>query len=268
MGKDTAIGWCDATFNPWWGCTRVSPGCERCYAESFANRIGQDIWGPTTPRRFFGENHWNEPLRWDAKARADGVRRRVFCASMADICEDRDDLRYWRDRLIQVVQHTRHLDWLFLTKRPENYVPLFGAGFFQANPHVWPGFTAENQEQLEKRVAHVLALPGRGTKWISAEPLLSSIDFEPSGALWPLCRSTKEDHDGGMWCDEPSIEWVVVGLESGDGYRDVGIEPLVSIVEQCRAAQVACYVKQDAGRFPGQRGRIPDEYWQVKEFPR
>lgn len=267
MGKDTAIGWCDATFNPWWGCTRVSPGCERCYAETFAKRVGQDIWGPTKGRRFFGEKHWNEPIHWDAKARREGRRLKVFCASMADICEDHEQLEPWRTRLIELVKHTRNIDWLFLTKRPENYLKMFGDGFFRSNPHVWPGFTAENQEQLDKRVGHVVRIPGKGRKWISAEPLLSRLDVRSH------LRRTEHVRENGsvgkiIARHIDGIVWVVVGGESGCEFRDPGVEHLISVVDQCKATVVACYVKQDAGRLPGQQGRIPDEYWSVKEFPR
>ena len=226
-----------------------------------------DIWGTKTSRRFFGEKHWSEPIHWDAKARKGGKRLKVFCASMADICEEHEQLEPWRTRLIELVKHTRNLDWLFLTKRPENYALMFGDGFFFSNPHVWPGFTAENQEMLDKRIECVLLLPGLGKKWISAEPLLGPLSFRwSSWDDWKDCNGgnrPRVNHLDGL----RMLDWVVVGGESGDKYRDPGIEPLTSIVDQCREANVACFVKQDAGRFPGQQGRIPDQYWSVKQFP-
>ena len=262
MGKETEIGWCDSTFNPWWGCVRVSPGCEHCYAQSFTTRLGMDLWGPTAPRRFFGDKHWDEPLRWDAHARTSGKPWRVFCASMADICENREDLLPYRERLMSLVAHTRHLTWLFLTKRPEDYLRLFGEGFFLANSHVWPGFTAENQAMLDKRATAVFELPGSGKKWMSAEPLLGPLDFTE----WMECTCTSE----GEHCQVclSGLDWVVVGGESGDPRRDCGIEPIVSIVSQCTAAGVPVYVKQDCARLPGQQGRIPDEIWKRKEWPK
>jgi protein gp37 len=92
MGKETAISWTHHTFNPWWGCQRVSPGCTNCYAETFDKRIGGKHWGPTAPRRFFGPKHWAEPLKWARAAAKAGERHRVFCASMADVFEDRPEL--------------------------------------------------------------------------------------------------------------------------------------------------------------------------------
>src|SRR3954468_10860946 len=82
MGKDSKIEWTHHTFNPWWGCVRVSPACKHCYAESWAKRVGMALWGPKAPRRFFSDAHWREPLRWNKDALRDGIRRRVFCASM------------------------------------------------------------------------------------------------------------------------------------------------------------------------------------------
>ena len=119
MSERTAIGWCDHTFNPWWGCQRVSDGCARCYAEAMAKRTGNPVWGPGA-RRFFGEKHWQEPVRWNAAAERLSVRRRVFCGSMCDVFEDRPDLVEPRGRLWRLIRATPHLDWLLLTKRPEN----------------------------------------------------------------------------------------------------------------------------------------------------
>lgn len=139
MGEQTAIEWCDHTWSPWWGCQRVSPGCEHCYAETFAKRVGHGkrlpmIWGPqaTAERKFFGDAHWAEPLKWNAKAARDGVRRRVFCASMADVFEDRADLVEPRTRVFALMAMTPWLDWLVLTKRPEHMARWVGEA---ANAH-------------------------------------------------------------------------------------------------------------------------------------
>ncbi|HEY2512934.1 MAG TPA: DUF5131 family protein, partial [Polyangiaceae bacterium] len=118
MVANSKIQWTDHTFNPWWGCQRVSPGCEHCYAEAFAKRTGHGVWGPTAQRRFFGEAHWKEPLKWNEAAKRSGQRARVFCASMADVFEDRWELEPHRARLAGLIRVTPHLDWLLLTKRP------------------------------------------------------------------------------------------------------------------------------------------------------
>jgi len=126
--KSTEIAWTHSTWNPWWGCTKVSPGCKRCYAETFAKRVGFKVWGQDGERRAFGNKHWAEPLRWNAEAEKAGERRRVFCASMADVFEDHSVAIAERPRLWSLIERTPMLDWLLLTKRPEN-VDLLG-------PHV------------------------------------------------------------------------------------------------------------------------------------
>jgi hypothetical protein len=138
MGKETGIAWTDATFNPWWGCQRVSPGCEHCYAEAQAKRYGHAVWGPesTTARRFFGDKHWNEPRKWNADARAKFEVRRVFCASMADVFEDNRDLDGWRDRLWDLIEATPSLNWQLLTKRPENIARLIRPAWLVAAARV------------------------------------------------------------------------------------------------------------------------------------
>jgi protein gp37 len=140
MAKDSRIEWTHHTFNPWWGCVKVSPACANCYAETWAHRLGAKIWGRHAPRRFFGDEHWKHPLRWNAEAERDQVRRRVFCASMADVFEVRAELNPWRARLWPLIEQTPWLDWLLLTKRPKNVRRM--APWGSRWPHnVWLGTT-------------------------------------------------------------------------------------------------------------------------------
>lgn len=99
MGQDSKIEWTDHTFNPWTGCTKVSPACAHCYAEAWAKRTGIVQWGDSAPRRRTSEANWRQPLIWDREAAKAGVRRRVFCASLADVFEDRDELHAMAQRL-------------------------------------------------------------------------------------------------------------------------------------------------------------------------
>ena len=119
MGEKSAIAWTEATFNPWVGCSKVSAGCTNCYAErDFAIRRKFVEWGPGKPRRRTSEAYWKQPLKWDRQAAKDGVRRKVFCASLADVFDQEVD-DSWRDDLFALIRRTPHLDWLILTKRPE-----------------------------------------------------------------------------------------------------------------------------------------------------
>ncbi len=151
MGKDTAISWCHHTFNPWHGCEKVSPGCANCYAEAFSKRIGRDIWGRGKPRRFFGDKHWAEPRKWNEDAMRAGERRRVFCASMADVFEADGSLVAHRERLWLLIESTPHLDWLLLTKRPENAAGMAPwRGRWPAN--VWLGTRLRRANRNKARV--------------------------------------------------------------------------------------------------------------------
>ena len=119
MGKNSKIEWTHHTFNPWWGCTRVSAACVHCYAETWSKRLGKKLWGPKAPRRFLSDAYWMEPIKWNREAKQQGHRARVFCASMADVFEARSDLNASRERLWKLIEETPQLDWLLLTKRPE-----------------------------------------------------------------------------------------------------------------------------------------------------
>src|ERR1035437_10015657 len=175
MGKNSSIEWTDHTFNPWWGCARVSPGCNNCYAEAWARRVGENIWGAKQDRRVFGEKHWGEPLKWNAEAQEQERRRRVFCASMADVFELRSDLDPWRVRLWNLIDENPWLDWLLLTKRPqniENKVPWKNGW----PDNVWLGATVENQKYADERLPILLQFPAK-RRFLSCEPLLGPVDL-------------------------------------------------------------------------------------------
>ena len=125
MGAITRISWCDATFNPWVGCLRVSTACDRCYAAGLSWRYGwrdgkgRDLWDVTADRKRTSSAYWRGPLRWAERAQAEGTRRRVFCASMADVFDNKVPTS-WRLDLWSLIRSTPALDWFLLTKRPQN----------------------------------------------------------------------------------------------------------------------------------------------------
>lgn len=240
--QNSKIEWCDHTFNPWWGCQRVSPGCEHCYAETLAHRYNFHVWGPpkTTTRRGMSENYWKQPIKWDKAAREAGKRARVFCASMADVFEDHPQVTDWRMRLWDVIHLTPNLDWLLLTKRPENIARMLPSQWLSRPRHnVWLGTSVENQEYADKRVPELLKAPAR-VRFLSCEPLLGPVELP-----WCSWCGAWGNHD----CYEvddgsPAIHWVICGGESGHGARPMHPDWARSLRNQCQAAGVAYFFKQ------------------------
>ncbi len=226
MAKNSQIEWTHHTFNPWWGCSKVSPACQNCYADLWARRMGHNLWGQSAPRRFFTAAHWKEPITWNEEARLDRVRRRVFCASMADVFEKRLELNSLRKRLWGLIQETPWLDWLLLTKRPQLIESMIPWGQnWPAN--VWIGTTVENQSFAEERLPHLLKHQA-AVRFVSCEPLLGNIDLRP----W--------FHRRGF---EP-IDWVIAGGESGPGARPMHPDWATDLLKQCRSADTAFHFKQ------------------------
>ena len=154
MGANSKIEWTHHTFNPWTGCQKVSAGCTNCYAESWAKRSGVVKWGANGTRRKTSKSNWQQPIKWNREAQEAGERRRVFCASLADVFEDRDDLVLWRHDLFDLIEETPHLDWLLLTKRPED-AWLYLTGMYAGDaplPNVWLGTSVEDQQRAEERI--------------------------------------------------------------------------------------------------------------------
>jgi protein gp37 len=259
MSAGTAIEWCDHTFNPWWGCTKVSPGCARCYAEAFARRVGHAIWGDRAPRRFFGDAHWEDPRRWASRALAEKRRFRVFCASMADVFEDRRDLDYERHRLWLLINETPELDWLLLTKRIENVRRMLPELWrVPPRPNVWLGATVEDQDRAADRIVELLRTPA-ALRWVSYEPALELVDFERlrvASARGPGARDRLNALTGALVSGAtgrvierlPALDWIVCGGESGPGARPCDVAWLRRTLERCRENGVPCFVKQLGAR--------------------
>ena len=270
MSADSKIAWTDHTYNAWWGCFKVSPGCANCYAETFSKRTGHSVWGPpaTTSRRFFGEKHWQEPVTWNREAATSGVRKLVFSASMSDVFEDHPEVGPHRDRLFRLIEQTPNLDWQLLTKRPENVNRMIPATWHAAPPpNWWQGTSVENQQAADERIPHLPATPA-AVRFLSCEPLLGAVDLSGwLGVLVPNGVGGSVVFDSNGSTTHPrSLHWVIVGGESGAGHRTMDLAWLESIVRQCQEAGVAVFAKQDSGQYPGKQGRIPDELL-VREYP-
>jgi len=239
MAENSKIQWTHHTFNPWRGCARVSPGCVHCYAETLSKRNPKTLgtWGVDGTRVVASPSMWQQPVKWNTAAKQAGERHRVFCASLADVGEDRPDLVEPRKRLADLIFRTPNLDWLLLTKRPENM-----AGFFPADilERCWVGVTAENQEYADARIPVLLRTPA-AVRFVSYEPAIGPVDFERGG--WSFLRALHPPP--GNKCGWPrGIDWLIVGGESGGGARAFDLRWATDAVRQCAENGVACFVKQ------------------------
>jgi protein gp37 len=259
MAEGTHIEWCDSTFNPWLGCTKLSMACDHCYAEAWANRYGQVEWG-NAPRKLTSAGYWRQPLKWQRDAAAfaaeHGRRRRVFCASLADVFDNQVDPE-WRVRLWTLIAETPDLDWLLLTKRPQNITKMLPPDWGKGWPNVWLGTTIENQEEADRRIPEFLAVPAV-VHFLSCEPLLGPLQLrsiriagEPHGEVhnplsgyssatpWGLIAKKIPDRFG-----LGRIDWVIAGGESGPEARPSHPDWFRELRDQCAAAYVPFLFKQ------------------------
>jgi protein gp37 len=276
MGHNSNIEWCDHTFNPWIGCTKVSPGCAKCYAETLdRNRFSKTLggaskaapvphWGKGAPRHRTSVANWRQPIFWNTKEALDAmsrtagpyVRPRVFCASLADWLDDEVPIEWLAD-LLALINATPNLDWLLLTKRPENFrrrleqtldtpadetvsqsllgwpgmvVAWLGLwGVKQETPdNVWIGTTVEDQQRADERIPVLLEIPAK-VRFLSCEPLLEQIFIE--------CYMRGILPNG-------KVRWVICGGESGKDSRPFVVEWADDIRRQCETAGVPFFMKQ------------------------
>lgn len=265
MGERTRIEWADHSWSPWRGCTKVSPGCAHCYAETLAKRnptvLGE--WGRGRPRVL--AKNWNDPVRWNKRAAplrlenavgesftVSARRPRVF-PSLCDWLDDEVPIE-WLARFLTLIHETPHLDWLLLTKRPENFgtrANRASAYLFRdpvgealaaewveswldgnAPANVWFGVSVEDQERAEERIPQLLQIPAR-CRWLSLEPLLGPVEL-----AYPCFNGA--DSFGSL----EGLHWLVIGGESGPKARPCAIEWVQSLVNQGREASLPVFVKQ------------------------
>lgn len=274
MAENSKIEWTTHTFNPWRGCTKVSAECTNCYADTLSKRnpMTLGIWGPNGTRVVAAESAWKEPIKWDRLAKAAGERHRVFCASLADVFEDWDgkmaasdgDTMFniggkWttnacpderlltmgdaRRRLFDVIYKTPNLDWLLLTKRPENAARMMGPDgvglYAHANgpvpcpqPNVWIGASVGERKSIWRIDA--LRNVAAKIRFLSCEPLLEDL-----GTL-----------------DLTGIHWVICGGESGHGSRPMHPQWARNLRDQCVKSGVAFHFKQWGEFSPIQLGNV------------
>ena len=253
MAEHSAISWCDATFNPWVGCTNVSPACDHCYAERRAERFGRVAWG-RPPVRTSAAN-WREPLAWNAKAVRTGGGLRVCCASLGDVFDNLVPY-IWRDGLWSLIEATPALTWMLLTKRIGNAQRMLPPDWLERpRSNVWLGATVVNQEEADRDIPKLIATPA-AVRFVSCEPLLGPIEFDhewlesesfghADACHDDLCALNADEHScAGQIFSQPSINWVIVGGESGPEARPMHPEWVRAIRGQCVDARGPFHFKQ------------------------
>jgi len=240
MAENSAIEWTDHTFNPWIGCTKVSPACDNCYAETLMDsRYGRVRWGAGEDRSRTAASTWRMPRKWDNQAAAAGVRPFVFCASLADVFDNEVDER-WRHDLFALIEATPHLVWLLLTKRIGNALKMTDPA--RGNPllpkNVALGATMANQEEYDRdrmKLAEVKR---------ACEPLFTFGSFEP--LLGPVIL------------DSNAPDWIIVGGESGSNARPMALDWARSLKRQADDFGRVFNFKQAGGRTADKGGHDLD----------
>lgn len=314
MANHTKIEWTDSTFNPWIGCTKVSPACDHCYAavSTPARALGV-VWGPGQTRRRTSAANWRQPQRWNAQpfvecpacrwrgearemhwgdtcpgagcfGKPQPTRRRVFCASLADVFDNEVDPQ-WRADLLALIDSTPNLDWLLLTKRIGNVTRLLtdlrdseATSYFWSRlndwitgrdpwPNVWLGATICNQAEADRDIPKLLAAPAT-VRFLSMEPLLGPVNFRWTPYAHQATNETYReylDRNGKINHLEAlgMIDWVIAGGESGQHARPLRADWVRSLRDQCAAADVPFLFKQWGEWAPYGRGR--EDYRQAPQ---
>lgn len=229
MGETTGIAWTDMTFNPWIGCTKVSAGCTNCYAERENKHYNWiDKWGKGRLRKRTSINYWDKVPQWNAKARKDGVVRRVFCGSLCDVLDD-EVCEEWRTDLWRAIDLcSTNLEWLLLTKREYNISKMIPREWLDGkNQYVRLGVTAENQEMYNKRVSELLKY--KINNFISIEPMIGPVNLTNT---FPVRERIQ------------FLRWVIAGAESGPNARPMKDDWVRSVRDQCIQFGIPFFYKQ------------------------
>ena len=245
MAENSGIEWTHHTFNPWTGCTKVSPACDFCYAEAWSKRSGHVEWGPHAARR--RTKTWGNPVRWNKQAAEHGTRFRVFCASLADVFDNHKSIQdSWRKDLWRLIAETPHLDWLLLTKRPQNIAKFAPWRWGEWPENVWIGATVENQETANQRVWHLCQIPAR-VRFLSCEPLVGPLDLtivrNPHGEMFNALTGFISTETGYTL----DINWVITGGESGASFRAVDADWFRWLRDDCALTNTPFLFKQWEG---------------------
>lgn len=244
VAETTGISWTDHTQNDWWGCSApAGAGCDNCYAATMDKRTGGKHFGLGTVPRLTKEPNRNKPYRWNREAEAAGVRAKVFCGSMMDVF-DKNAPAGAREALWGKIKATSSLDWQLLTKRSGNILRMLPADWGNGYDNVWLGVTVENRRSGLRRLEQLRHIPAR-VRFLSVEPLLEDL-----GEI-----------------DLTGIHWVIVGGESGPGFRPMDHAWAAKVIQQCREQGVSVFFKQWGGTTGNAGGCIINGI-EIKEWPK
>lgn len=282
MAKNTNIEWATHTFNPWVGCTKISPACDNCYAEGWAKRSGMVKWGAHESRVRTSTANWKQPLKWNKQVQLaqnawDGFKKsnpgltdsdliekgfikpkrpRVFCASLADVFDNAvpDE---WRADLFSLIAATPYLDWLLLTKRIGNVekmlIHAIGDSFYPNHENVWIGITVCNQEEADRDIPKLLKIHA-AKRFLSIEPMLGEIDLSNI----PRRSNVRYNSQPKSWEGwlATQINWVICGGESGSKARPMQREWARYLFQQCSNFRIPFFFKQWGEFAPDESGNM------------
>lgn len=268
MADETEISWCDSTMNWWWGCTAIAPACDHCYAEAFSKRTGKDLWG-NVPRSRTSPQNWYNPIRWQKKAEeffaTHGRRRRVFVSSMSDFYDNQVDPQ-WRADAWDVIRQCPDIDWLILTKRPQNILGMLPPFWDEIKDRIWSGTTVEDMKRARQNIPHILRIDSR-YRFISGEPLLGPLYLRAIR----VGDTPAGDKDVPLWLDAlegvfytvspidgmraivsrtRKLDWVIAGGESGHHARPMHPWWPDLLQLDCRETGTAFHWKQWGNHIP------------------
>ncbi len=246
MAENSKIEWCTHSWNPWIGCTKVSPGCDGCYAENLMDhRYGRVTWGAGEDRARTSPANWQKPLQWNRKAAGADERPFVFCASLADVFDNEVDER-WRHDLFALIEKTPNLIWLLLTKRIGNVLKMTDVGRGQPTlpGNAAIGATMVNLEEYDRDRMKLWEVKQR------REPLFTFGSFEP--LLGPVILD----------CHAP--DWIIVGGETDQGAhkaRFTDEQWMRDLRDQSARFSRAFFLKQMTNKAP-----IPSDLL-IRQYP-
>lgn len=275
MAEKTGILWTDSTYNSWWGCSKVGPACDDCYAEAVDRRTGENHWGHGSPRHLLSEKARNEPYRWQRNAdkffAEHGRDRRVFTLSMGDLFDNEVEPQ-WRNDHMGVMEDCNRLKWQICTKRISNLPKMIFPRWEEAWPqHVGVLITVVTQAEADRDIPRLRECKRRfGIPWvgISYEPAQELIDFRRwLGSHGGVIYDSAGGQIDVLEPTAPDLDWIILGGKSGPKWNDrpFDVEWARSTRDQCAAAGTAFFMKQVAAFRP--TDAMIHEDLMIRQFP-